>query len=178
MDEVPNFSLLKQMVAHTQTPLPLKSLSTEENSNANCQNPGNFFVICSESFVARVTKPATQFSLFVILYADLGRRRCSSYCFLTSTLDGIISVTPRPHLPAWKGIPVPILQNSGWAPVIFWMQRLEEEFFSLTGVRIPVVQLAGTLQWATWLRLSEYCEWLVYAFVSQQIVKKEGCKTE
>jgi hypothetical protein len=54
----------------------------------------------------------------------LGERRCSSYSFLTSALDGGEWSASRPGraLPPGKGPPVPIVQEAGWAPEPVWTQ--------------------------------------------------------
>jgi hypothetical protein len=52
----------------------------------------------------------------------------------------VISVTPRPLFTSWKGPPVPIWKDSGWAPEPIWIQRLEKESFASAGDRILVVQ--------------------------------------
>jgi hypothetical protein len=64
---------------------------------------------------------------------DCGDRRYSSYSFSSSALDGGEWSASRPSraLPPGKGPPVPIIQESGWAPEPVWTQRLEEKFFSL-----------------------------------------------
>jgi hypothetical protein len=55
-----------------------------------------------------------------------GERKCRSYSFTTSTLDGDEWSASRPGraLPPGKGPPVPIGQEAGWAPVPVWTQRL------------------------------------------------------
>jgi hypothetical protein len=57
-----------------------------------------------------------------------GRARYSSYSFLTLALDG---VSGHHHAPATlcpgKWPPVPIVQETGWAPELVWTQRLEEK---------------------------------------------------
>jgi hypothetical protein len=37
-------------------------------------------------------------------------------------------------LPPWKGPPVPIVQEAGWAPEPVWTQRIEENSLSLPGI--------------------------------------------
>jgi len=39
----------------------------------------------------------------------------------------VVSVTPRPRFAPGKGPPVPIGQETGWAPEPVWKQRLEEK---------------------------------------------------
>jgi hypothetical protein len=54
----------------------------------------------------------------------LGERRCSSYSFLTWALDGGEWSAARPGraLAQGKGLPVPIVQEAGWAPEPVWTQ--------------------------------------------------------
>jgi hypothetical protein len=55
-----------------------------------------------------------------------GKRRYSSYSYLTSALDGgewSVSRAGR-ALPPRKGSPVPIVQEAGWAPEPVWTQGL------------------------------------------------------
>jgi hypothetical protein len=56
-------------------------------------------------------------------------RRCSSYSYFSSALDGGEWSASRPGraLPPGKGPPVPIVQEAGWAPEPVWTQRLEEK---------------------------------------------------
>jgi hypothetical protein len=57
----------------------------------------------------------------------------SSYSFSTSVLDGgewSASLPGRP-LPPGKRPPVPILQETRWAPEPVWTQKLEEKYFTL-----------------------------------------------
>jgi hypothetical protein len=73
----------------------------------------------------------------------LGReRRYSSYSFMISALDGGESSASRPDraFPPGNGAPVPIVQESGWAPEPVWTQRLEEKSSAPAGDRTPVVQ--------------------------------------
>jgi hypothetical protein len=59
----------------------------------------------------------------------MGERRYSSYTFTTSALDGgewSASRSGRVLLPG-KGSPVPIVQETGWAPEPVWTQRLEKK---------------------------------------------------
>jgi hypothetical protein len=67
-------------------------------------------------------------------------RSYSPYSFLTSALGGEWSAS-RPDRPLPRGrIPVPIVQEAGWASEPVWTQRLEEKSFSLERDRTPVVQ--------------------------------------
>jgi hypothetical protein len=52
----------------------------------------------------------------------LGGEEYSSYSFSTSTLDGGEWSASRPArvLAPWKGSPVPIVQEAGWAPEPVW----------------------------------------------------------
>jgi hypothetical protein len=72
----------------------------------------------------------------------LGGRRYSSYSFLSSALDGGERSASRPGraLPPGKGLPVPTLQEAGWAPEPVWTQRLEKESSAPVGDRTPVFQ--------------------------------------
>jgi hypothetical protein len=58
-----------------------------------------------------------------------GERMYSSYPFMTSALDGGEWSASRPvrALPPEKGLPVPIVQEVGWAPEPVWTQRLEDK---------------------------------------------------
>jgi hypothetical protein len=47
---------------------------------------------------------------------------------------------PGRALPPGKGLPVPIVQEAGWAREPVWTQRLEEKSFAPAGDRTPVVQ--------------------------------------
>jgi hypothetical protein len=71
-----------------------------------------------------------------------GERRYSSYCFLTSALIGgeLSASRPGRALPPGKGSSVLVVQEAGWAPEPFWMQRLEEKSSASVGDRTPVVQ--------------------------------------
>jgi hypothetical protein len=62
-----------------------------------------------------------------------GERRYSSYSFLTSALDGgkwSASRLGRALAPG-EVLPVPTVQEAGWAPEPVWIQRLEEKSFRL-----------------------------------------------
>jgi hypothetical protein len=76
----------------------------------------------------------------------LGDRRYSSYCFLTSALEGGEWSASRPGraLPLGKEPPVPTVREAGWAPEPVWTQRLEEKSSASVGGRNPVVQ-SGTV---------------------------------
>jgi hypothetical protein len=65
--------------------------------------------------------------------AHLGDRRYSSYCFLTSALEGgeRSASCPGRALPPDKEPPVPTVQEAGWAPEPVWTQRLEEKILCL-----------------------------------------------
>jgi hypothetical protein len=69
-----------------------------------------------------------------------GERRYSSYSFTTSALDGGEWSASRfgRALPLWKGPPVPIVQEAGWAPEPVWTQRLEEKSFAPAGDRTSI----------------------------------------
>jgi hypothetical protein len=73
--------------------------------------------------------------------AHLGKRRYSSYSFLTSALEGGEWSASRPGraLPPDKEPPVPIVQEAGWAPEPVWTQRLEEKSSASVGDRTPAV---------------------------------------
>jgi hypothetical protein len=72
----------------------------------------------------------------------MGKRRYSSYSFLTLTLHGVEWSASRPvhALPPGKELPVPIVQEAGCAPETVWTQRLEEKSSASVGDRTPVVQ--------------------------------------
>jgi hypothetical protein len=53
-----------------------------------------------------------------------GEGRYSSYSFLTSALDEVVS---WPHFSPGEGPPLPIGQEAGWAPEPIWTNRLEEK---------------------------------------------------
>jgi hypothetical protein len=61
-------------------------------------------------------------------YGSAGGRLCRSYSFMTSALLWGKRSASRPGrvLPPWKGPPVPIGQEAGWASELVWTQRLEE----------------------------------------------------
>jgi hypothetical protein len=72
----------------------------------------------------------------------LGGERYSSYSFMTSALEGdewSASRTGR-SLPPGKGLPVPIVQEAGWAPEPVWTQTLEEKSFAPAGDRTPIAR--------------------------------------
>jgi hypothetical protein len=71
-----------------------------------------------------------------------GKRRYSSYSFLTSALDGGEWSASRPGraLPPGKGPPVPTVQEAGWAPEPVWAQRLEQKSSASVGDGTPAVQ--------------------------------------
>jgi hypothetical protein len=93
--------------------------------------------------------------------AHLGDRRYSSYCFLTSALEGVEWSASRPGraLPPGKEPPVPTVQEAGRAPEPVWTQRLEEKSSASVGDRTPSVQsvvrhyadmLCYLIQWNMW----------------------------
>jgi hypothetical protein len=61
-----------------------------------------------------------------------GERKYSSNSFLTSALERGECSASRPGraLAPGKGPPVPIVQESGWAPEPVWTQRIEEKILS------------------------------------------------
>jgi hypothetical protein len=71
-----------------------------------------------------------------------GGRRCSSFTFLTSALDGgeWSASLPGRALPPGKGSPVPIGLEAGWASELVWTQGLEEKSFASARDRTPVDQ--------------------------------------
>jgi hypothetical protein len=83
-------------------------------------------------------------------------RRYSSYSFSTSALDGggwSTSHSSRALAPK-KGLPVPIVQEAGWAPALIWTQRPEEKSFRFcqgSNLDHPVVQPIARhyTDWAT-----------------------------
>jgi hypothetical protein len=82
-----------------------------------------------------------------------GERRCSSYSFLNSALDGgeWSASHPGRALPPGKGPPAPIVQEARWAPEPVWTQRLEEKSSASVGDQNPVVQsvVRHYTDWAT-----------------------------
>jgi hypothetical protein len=58
-----------------------------------------------------------------------------------------VSHSPRPGraLVPGKGIPVPIVQEAGWAPEPVWTQTLEEKSFASAGDGTSIVQPAARL---------------------------------
>jgi hypothetical protein len=52
----------------------------------------------------------------------------------------VVSFTPRPRLPQGKRLPVPIVQEAGWAPELVWTQTLQEKSFVSPANRTMVVQ--------------------------------------
>jgi hypothetical protein len=84
-----------------------------------------------------------------------GERKYSSYSYLIWALDGGDLSASRPGRAApRKGPPVPIAQETGWAPEPVWTQRLEEKSFCLcrgSNLDRPVVQSIGKhyAHWAT-----------------------------
>jgi hypothetical protein len=69
-----------------------------------------------------------------------GERRYNSYSFLTSALDGVVSVTPWQHFTPGKEFPVTSWQEVRWASELVWTQRLEKESFASAGDLTPVAQ--------------------------------------
>jgi hypothetical protein len=74
-----------------------------------------------------------------------GERRCSSYSFLTSALDGGEWSASRPGQALLPGkVPlVPVGQESGWASELVWTQRLGKKSFASAGDRTPIVQIVA-----------------------------------
>jgi hypothetical protein len=64
----------------------------------------------------------------------------NSYTFLTSALDGVVSVTPWQRFTPGKESPVPSGQEVRWASELVWTQRLEKESFASAGDLTPVAQ--------------------------------------
>jgi hypothetical protein len=66
-----------------------------------------------------------------------GKRRYNSYSFMTSALDVCEESASRPvrTLAPGKGLPVPIVQEAGWASETVWTQRLQEKSFPSGGDR-------------------------------------------
>jgi hypothetical protein len=85
--------------------------------------------------------------------AHMGDRKYSSYCFLTSELEGGEWSASRPGraLPPGKEPPVPIVQEAGWAPEAVWTQRLEEKSSASVGDRTPCRPVRSqTLYWPSY----------------------------
>jgi hypothetical protein len=76
-----------------------------------------------------------------------GKMMYSSCSFRTSALDGGEWSVSRPGraLPPWKGPPVPIVWEAGWAPKPVWTQRLEEKSLASAGDRISIA--LGSSPW-------------------------------
>jgi hypothetical protein len=111
---------------------------------------GDLFAFCSKGKM-------------VLLHAMVGawgQRRYSSYCFLTSALEGGEWSASRPGraLPPGTEPMVPIVQVAGWAPEPVWTQRLEEKFSASVRDRSPTVQSVVThcTDWATPARSEMY----------------------
>jgi hypothetical protein len=71
-----------------------------------------------------------------------GERRYSLYSFTTSEVDGVVS-GQRPAPAPVKGPPVPIGKETGWAPELVWIHRMEEKSFYFrqgSNLDLPVVQ--------------------------------------
>jgi hypothetical protein len=72
----------------------------------------------------------------------------SSYSFTTSAVDGgeWSASSPGLALPPVKGLPVPTVQEAGWAPEPVWTQRVKEKSLaSLTKVkRINILDKSKT----------------------------------
>jgi hypothetical protein len=75
----------------------------------------------------------------------LGDRRYSSYAFTTASLDGgEWSVScPGRALPSWKGPPVPIVEEAGWAPELVWTHTLEEKSSAPAGYWTSIARLSS-----------------------------------
>jgi hypothetical protein len=71
-----------------------------------------------------------------------GERRYSSYSLSTSVLDGVRGQrhAPAALLTPGKGLPVPIVQDAGWAPEPVWTQRLEEKSFAPARDQTPIAR--------------------------------------
>jgi hypothetical protein len=71
-----------------------------------------------------------------------GKRRHSSYSFMTSALGGGEWLASRPGraLPPGKGPRVPIAQEAGHAPEPVWTQRLEEKSLASAGDRTSIAR--------------------------------------
>jgi hypothetical protein len=66
----------------------------------------------------------------------------SSKSFTTSALDGgeWSGLAPGRALPPGKGLPVPIVQEAGWAPDPVRTQRLEEKSLVSAGDRTSITR--------------------------------------
>jgi hypothetical protein len=64
---------------------------------------------------------------------------------LSTRWGWVVSVTPRPRFAPGKGSPVPIVQETGWAPEPVWTQRLEEKFFAPVGDGTPIAWSSSPL---------------------------------
>jgi hypothetical protein len=58
----------------------------------------------------------------------------SSYSLTNLALVGDEWSSSRPALPPWKGPPVPVVQEAGWAPEPVWTKRIEENPLPLPGI--------------------------------------------
>jgi hypothetical protein len=76
-----------------------------------------------------------------------GERRYSSYSLMTSALDVGEWSESRPGraLPPGEGLPVPLVQEAGWAPEPVWTQRLEENPLASAGNRISIARSVARL---------------------------------
>jgi hypothetical protein len=99
----------------------------------------------------------------------LAERKYSSQSFLTSALNRDEWSTSRigRAVAPGKVLPVPILQEAGWAPEPVWTQRLEEKSFCLcSGSNLDhlVIQPVARhyTDWATWLGRLYSCSWLQF----------------
>jgi hypothetical protein len=72
----------------------------------------------------------------------LGERKCSSYSFTTSSLDGGEWSASRlgRALPQGKDPLVSIVQEAGWTPELVWTHRLEEKSFAPAGDRTQIAR--------------------------------------
>jgi hypothetical protein len=75
----------------------------------------------------------------------LGERRCSSFSFTTTELDGGEWSASRLSrtLPLGKGHPVPTGQQAGWAPEPDWAQRIKEKSFAPARDRTTITWLSS-----------------------------------
>jgi hypothetical protein len=96
----------------------------------------------NKTVLLRTCKSKVKLSPLHAMEALGGERRYSSYSFLTSALDGGEWSASRPGraLPPGKGLPVPIGQETGWAPEPVSTQRLEEKSSASVRDRSPIVQ--------------------------------------